>query len=129
MSKAINWPSQFLDEVINEKTSDIKVAFRLGDLYYDHHYYVEDEVVDIRVNHKVIRQGQIIGNMRLCKINELSEDDFAKQKTNLKTVENVVQYLADTYNEEVESSSEITVIYYKNLELPEVIGTNSDPHM
>lgn len=129
MSKAINWPSQFLDEVINEKTNEIKVAFRLGNLYYDHHYYVEDEVVDIRVNHKVIRQGQIIGNMRLCKIKELSQDDFAKQKSTLKSVDDVVHYLADTYNEEVGNSTVITVIYYKNLELPQEIGTNSDPHM
>lgn len=129
MSKAINWPSEFLKDVINANTTDIKVALRLGSIYYDHSYYVPDEIVDIRVNHKVIRKGIIIGELKLCKINQLTPDDFQKLKQGLNTIDNVVTYLAATYNQEVTPETEVTVIYYRNLDREEDLPQVDDPHM
>ena len=129
MSKAINWPEQFLNEVNKENTTDIRIAFRPGSIYYDHCYYVADEVVDIRVNHKIIRPGIIVGDLKLCKIKDLSDDDMAKQKEGLKSVDDIVKYLAETYNQEVSPESEITVVYYRNLDKPADEDKVDDPHM
>jgi len=128
MSKAINWPQQFLNEVINENTDDLKVAFRLGSIYYDHCYYVTDEIVDIRVNHKIIRQGQIIGNLKLCKICELVDNDLSMHKQDINTIEGVVNYLSKTYEQEVDPDTTITVIYYRNMGSQKNINRADDPH-
>lgn len=129
MSKAINWPIQYLNEVINEDSTKMKAAIRLGSIYYDHCYYVPDEVVDIRVNHKVIRQAKIQGEMKLCPLSELTETDFSALKSDLNTLQEVVEYLAKTYEEEVDGQTQVTVVYYKNLEPQKNADKADDPHM
>lgn len=129
MAKAINWPEQYLNEVINENSQDQKAAIRLGSLYVDHCYYVPDEVVDIRVNHKVIRQGIIQGEMKLCKISELTEDDLKKLKSDIQNTQQIVEFLAKTYNEEVTPETTITVVYYRNISSSKDNERVDDPHM
>jgi hypothetical protein len=130
MAKAINWPGQFRNEVIEESTDQCFVAFRLGRLYYDHHYWVDGEIIDLRVNHKIIRKAVIVGEMKCCAIQDLTDEDFTAQKTGIKTHEQTVQFLAETYEKEVTPSSEITVVYYKNLPVdPEIMEVEDDPHM
>jgi len=80
MPKAINWPQQFREEVIAEDAEQICCAFRLGSLYYENRYWVPDEVVDIRVNHRRIRKGQVLGDLRQCAIRELTDEDLRHQK-------------------------------------------------
>ncbi|MEW5819487.1 MAG: hypothetical protein AB1782_04795 [Cyanobacteriota bacterium] len=129
MSKAINWPAQFINEVINADTKDIKIAVRLGSIYYDHCYYVPDEIVDIRVNHKITRQGKIVGDMKLCKICELTPDDFSKLKTGLKDIDSLVKYLSQNYDQEVTPEAIVTVIYYRNADKEKAYAQVDDPHM
>lgn len=129
MTKAINWPARFLNDVINENPTDTLLAIRLGTIYYDHCYYVPDEVVDIRVNHKVVRQGIIVGDMKLCKLKDLSEDDLKKEKAGLKTIDELVKYLAQTYGQEVTPDEDVTVVYYRNLNAQETADRVDDPHM
>ena len=64
MAKAINWPTQFRDEVLGEDTDTLRCALRLGTLYYDNQYWVPDAVVDIRVNHLKIRKAKIAGDLK-----------------------------------------------------------------
>lgn len=129
MSKAINWPAQYLSEVINEDTTSVKIALRLGDIYHKHCYYVPDEVVDIRVNHNIIRQGIVVGEMKLCKINELTPEDLEKEKSGLKSIDEIVSYLAKTYNQEVTPETEVTAVYYKNKPAENIADRVDDPHM
>jgi hypothetical protein len=129
MSKAINWPAEYLNEVINENAEDEKIALRTGSIYYDHCYYVPDEVVDIRVNHKVIRQGIITKELKLCKIKELTEEDLSKEKSDLKTLDKIVSYLSRVYDQDITPESEITVVYYRNLSKSEMSDRVDDPHM
>jgi len=83
MGKAINWPEQFYDEVISENSDDVRIALRLGSLYYNNNYYEPNEVVDIRVNHKIVRRGVIVDNMKLMPIRDLDEDLLKKYKKEL----------------------------------------------
>jgi hypothetical protein len=129
MTKAINWPQQYLNEVINEDSEKVRAALRLDAVYYDHSYYVPEEIIDIRVNHKIIRQGIIIGEMKLCKIKDLSEEDFTKLKSDIQTPEKIIKYLSTTYDKEVKPDSEVTVIYYRNLTKEETADRIDDPHM
>lgn len=129
MSKAINWPSQFLNEVINENNEDLRVAFRLGSVYYDHCYYVNDDIVDIRVNHKVIRQGLIVGDLKLCKICEITDDDLKKHKMPVQSIDNLISYLSKNYNEDANSQTLVTVVYYKNIGSQKSSERLDDPHM
>ncbi len=130
MSKAINWPAQFREDVINESIDQLRVAFRLGRLYYDNHYWVDGEEVDIRVNHKIIRKGVIQGDLKCCLIQELDDSDYEAQKQGLKTAAQVIQFLAETYQKDVSPQTEITVVYYKNRPLdPAIMEVEDDPHM
>lgn len=129
MAKAINWPADFLDEILKENNEDIKVAFRLGSIYFDHQYYIPDEIVDIRCNHKVVRQGVIAGDMKLCKIKELTENILNKQKQSLKDTETVIKFLNDTYQQETSPETLVTVVFYKNLPLETEENKVDDPHM
>jgi hypothetical protein len=57
MAKAINWPAQYRDTVLNEPLNTTFAAVRLGRLYFDNQFWVPDEVVDVRVNSLVVRRG------------------------------------------------------------------------
>ncbi len=130
MAKAINWPARYREEVISESTEPLRCAFRPGRLYFDHQYWVDGEEVDIRVNHKVIRKAVIAGDLKCCRIGDLSTADFIAQKSDLKSVEQVVCYLSEIYGNPLSEDSEITVVYYRNRPInPEIMEVEDDPHM
>ena len=130
MSKAINWPSQFRDEVLGEDTAGLHCALRLGRMYYENQYWVPDEVVDIRVNHLKIRKAKIVGELKLCPIKDLSATDLAQYKSTLRTPEAVAAFLAGNYQQPVDANTEVTVVYYKNMPIvPEDVEVQDDSHM
>ncbi len=130
MAKAINWPRQYRDEVMEEPSDKRFAAFRLGRLYFDNHYWVAGEEVDIRVNHRIIRRATIIGDMKCCSIEDLMPEDYEAQKSDLKTPEAVISFLSSTYEKPVTPQTEVTVVYYQNHPLdPEIMDTQDDPHM
>jgi len=129
MAKAINWPGSFRDEVIGESTEKLCCAFRLGRLYYDNQYWVDGEVIDIRVNHIIIRKALIVGEMKCCPISDLTPEDFDCQKSSIQSQEAVVQFLATTYDQLVTPDMEISIVYYRNQPLdPAVLEVPDDPH-
>lgn len=130
MAKAINWPAQFREEVIAEDTESERIALRLGSLYYENRYWVPDEIVDIRVNHKKIRKGVVVGDLRQCAIKDLGPDDLVRQKQTLRDRQALVRFLSETYNQPVDENTLVTIVTYKNRPLvPEEIEEQDDPHM
>ncbi len=130
MAKAINWPIQFRDEVIAEDCEQERIALRLGDLYYQNRYWVPDEVVDIRVNHKKIRKGVIVGDLRQCAIKDLTTQDLQQQKQALQSHAALIRFLAETYNQPVDENTRVTIVTYKNQPIiPDDMETQDDPHM
>lgn len=130
MAKAINWPLQFREEVIAEDCEAERCALRLGSLYYENRYWTPDEMVDIRVNHKKIRKGQVVGDLKQCAIQELSKTEFERLKRSLQTHEAIIQYLSDTYGQPVDGQTRVTVVTYKNQPvIPEELEAQDDPHM
>jgi len=130
MAKAINWPLSFREEVIQEDTDSVHLALRLGDLYYQNRYWVEDEVVDIRVNHKVIRKGVIVGDLRQKPLQELNQEDFSLLKSSLRNLEALQSFLSQTYQATVTPETPITLVAYRNLPVnPEEVEAEDDPHM
>ena len=127
MAKAINWPEQFHEEVLAESTDSPKIALRIGSLYFDNGYYVNGEIVDIRVNHKIVRKGQIQDEMRLSQIKDLSADEVKSYKTPLQDKSNIIDFLSNNYNQPVNEETFVTVITYKNLPL-EAVDVHDDPH-
>lgn len=128
MSKALNWPARFYDEVLSENTDDRRIALRIGSVYYDNSYYPQGEIIDIRVDHKVVRKGQIIDDMRLLKIKELTDEQISQYKSSLNSKSQIIKFLSDNYGRHVDENTAVTVISYKN------IATNQndsieDPHM
>lgn len=130
MAKAINWPGQFREEIIAEDTQAEHIALRLGDLYYENRYWVPDEVVDIRVNHKKIRKATVIGDLRQCAIRELDEDDLSRLKQPLRSQQALIRFLAETYSQPVDETTLVTVVTYRNHPIvPEEMEVQDDPHM
>ena len=128
MAKAINWPLSFREEVIQEETDSLHLALRLGDLYYQNRYWVEDEVVDIRVNHKVIRKGVIVGDLRQMPLSQFSSEDFALLKSSLKDLSALQNFLSQTFQTEVTPETAVTLVTYRNLPVnPDEV--EDDPHM
>lgn len=115
MAKSIHWPAPFLEEVLAEDDKTLRCAFRLGRLYYDEPYWAPDEIVDIRVNHEIVRQAVVVGSLKCCPIRELTLSDLSMQKKLLQTASNVIAYLRETYKQPVDDMTEITVVYYRNL--------------
>ncbi|EKE02861.1 MAG: hypothetical protein ACD_20C00322G0004 [uncultured bacterium] len=128
MAKAINWPQEFYDEVINEDMDTPRVTLRLGTLYYDNGYYVNDETVDIRVNHKIVRKGRIIDEMSIAKIGELSDDTLSKYKSTLRDKSKVIDFLASNYKQPVDEQTVVTIVTYKNIPFENDEGID-DPHV
>ena len=115
MAKAINWPKGFEEIVSSENTDQVFCALRPGRLYYDNSYWVDGEVVDIRVDQATVRQGVVVGELKCCAIQDLSPDDLASHKRGLQTPEAIVRHLSERYGQPVSSADEVTVVYYKNL--------------
>lgn len=130
MAKAINWPLVFRDEVIGEDCESLHCAFRLGSLYYENRYWVPDEVVDIRVNHKKIRKAVVVGDLQQCPIDALTDDQLRLQKTTLRTKERLIRFLSDTYNQPVDEKTLVTIVTYRNQPIvQEEMEQQDDPHM
>ncbi len=130
MAKAINWPLTFRDEVINEDSDRLHCACRLGSLYYEHRYWVPDEVVDIRVNHRKIRKATVVGDLRQSPIRELAESDWAGLKSSLRTPAALIRFLSKTYNQPVTEETLVTIVSYRNHPvIPEDMEQQDDPHL
>lgn len=128
MSKAINWPERFKNEIINEDTSSPKIALRLGSIYHDKNYFHLDDVVDIRVGNLVVRKAQILDDTYVTTITELEDELLPFFKKELDTKEKIVDFLSQTYNQQVTTDSQITVIAYVNRPITQDFE-NDDPHM
>lgn len=114
---------------MEESTDKLCAAFRLGRLYYDNHYWVSGDLVDVRVNHRIIRKAIVEGEMKCCPIKELDAGDYEAQKHSLKTMEAVIRFLSAQYNQAVDPDTEVSVVYYRNQPLdPEILEVEDDPH-
>ena len=133
MAKAINWPLAFREEVLTEDCEHERVALRLGDLYYQNHYWTPNEVVDIRVNHKKIRQAVIVGELRQCPLGSLGSEEFRRQKRSLQSVEAIRRFLAENYGhplDALDDQTPVTIVTYKNRPInPDEVEVDDDPHM
>jgi len=127
MAKAINWPQEFYDEIMAEDMTSPRIALRLGSLYYDNAYYTDKEIVDIRVNHKIVRLAEITGEIKLVAIKDITEEELSKYKNGMDTKEAVINFLSKTYNQQVNEDTQVTLINYKNLTVVE--PEDDDPHM
>jgi len=128
MSKAINWPEEFYNEILSESINEPKIALRLGSLYFDHGYYTDGDLIDIRVNHKIAREAKIIGDMKLMKIKDLSSDLLSMYKNRLKQKNEIINFLEKNYNKPVNEETDITVITYSYLPFREDEEID-DPHL
>lgn len=115
MAKAINWPASLREDVLSEDCDALHTAFRLGRLYFENQFWVPEEVVDIRVNHLRIRKGVVRGELKLCKIGEITPEDLGRHKRPAQTAEALAQYLAETYQQTVTLNTDVTIVTYQNL--------------
>lgn len=127
MAKAINWPKEFYEEVIQEDQTSPKIAVRIGSILFDNAYFSDGEIIDIRVNHKIVRKGMILGEAQLKKIKELTDEDFSMCKKSMYSKSNLISFLSNNYNLLVNDETSVTVITYKNLDLAPL--EDDDPHM
>lgn len=122
MGKAIHWPQVFRDEVLSEDTEAKRGAIRLGRLYFDNQYWVNGEAILIRVNHLIVRPAIVVDELKCCKIEDLTPQDYEALKSSLRNQEALMTFLAQNYNQPVNPQTEITVVYYKNLPIdPELL--------
>jgi len=128
MAKAINWSQEFYEEIINEDSDSLKLALRLGSLYFDNAYYADGDVVDVRVNHKIVRKARIMGDIRLSKIKDLTTENLSMCKNLLRKHADIINFLATNYNQVVGEDAVVTVIAYKNLAKEEA-EVFDDPHL
>jgi hypothetical protein len=119
MAKSINWPLTFLTAVQKEPENQPFLAVRLGKLYFDNQYWVPDEIVDIRVNHEIVRQGKVVSPVQLTTVSELTSQQLAQLKPSLQSIDALINFLQSTYQPEtpVSPETEITLVEYINLPL------------
>lgn len=115
MAKAINWPKEFRDEILQENKDEIKIALRIGPFYAECGYYEENDIVDIRADEEILRKASIPCPPKVTTIKNLATSDLYRLKEVLRDKDSIVNFLSKTYNKEVDENSEITVITYKNL--------------
>lgn len=127
MAKAINWPKEFYDEIVSEDMESARIAIRPSSIYYDNGYYTPNEVVDIRVDHKVVRKAVILGNLKLIKIKDISDETLAKYKKSMLNKQDLINFLLKNYNQHINEDNEVTLITYRNLEM--ALPEDDDPHM
>ena len=87
MAKSINWPVAFLSVVQAEPENQPFLAVRLGKLYFDNQYWVPDEIVDIRVNHEIVRQGKVVSPVQLTTVSKLTTQQLAQLKPSIQSSE------------------------------------------
>ncbi|MDD3014779.1 MAG: hypothetical protein PHC34_13845 [Candidatus Gastranaerophilales bacterium] len=127
MAKAINWPQELYEEIINEDSDNPRIALRIGDLYFNNGYFVDNEIVDIRVDHKIIRKAVIIDDLKLFKIKELPENLILFNKNQLRSKFEIISFLSRNYNQPVDEETLVTVVTYRNLPI-EKKDVLDDPH-
>lgn len=127
MPKAINWPLEFYNEIINEDIEKPRIALRIGSLYFDTGYYVNGEIVDLRVNHKIVRKAQIIDDLKLYTIDQIPVELILLNKNKLHDKGNIIKFLSENYNQTVDAETPVTVIKYRNLNI-EDHDMVDDPH-
>ncbi len=127
MPKTIQWNEEFEQEILNEKTGSIQIAIRPGRLYFDTQYFKKGDIVDIRVQNKVIRKAMIQNEPKLIQINELTHSEYNVLKSSINTKEKLKYFLEKNYKTELDDTSEITVITYNNMNLV-YLKENVDPH-
>ncbi|MDD3150691.1 MAG: hypothetical protein PHV68_07630 [Candidatus Gastranaerophilales bacterium] len=128
MPKSINWPQEFYKEIINEEVKSLKVAIRPGTLYADTNYFRKNDIVDIRVNHKIVRKALIYHDMLVGQINELPENITDLFKAEYKSQKLIAEFLKKTYNKHVDENTMVTIIPYLNLPLQKEVNVD-DPHL
>lgn len=128
MAKAINWPISFYDEIISEDTDSFFVALRPGSLYSDTKYYHKGDVVDVRVNHKIVRKAVIAKNLITAKIKDLDHTVLDYFKKGYQSKNKIADFLKTNYNKPIDESSTVTVITYYNLPVEQDVELD-DPHM
>jgi hypothetical protein len=114
MAKAINWPAQYRDTVLNEPINTTFAALRLGRIYFDNQFWVPDEIVDVRVNSLVVRRGQVVGELWCGPLAQLPPDVYPQLKADLQTPEALLEFLKRTYQQTVTPDTEVTVVRYRN---------------
>lgn len=119
MSKAINWPEKYAEEILKENKNEIKIAIRLGTLYDENEYYKQDDIVDIRTGDKILRKAQIACPTKTTKIKNIATSDLYRLKGDLHSNDSIVKFLTDTYNKKVDEETTVTIITYKNLDIVE----------
>lgn len=115
MAKSINWPACFATVIENEPNYTPLMAVRVGRLTYDNHYWVPDEVVDIRADQQVIRPARIIAPLRCLPIAELPPEVYSQLKPTLRTQAELMEYLAQQYNQVVLPTTEVTLVAYMHI--------------
>lgn len=128
MAKAINWPKDFYNEVISEDTDSFFIALRPGSLYSDTKYYAKGEVVDVRVDHKIVRKAVIAKDMITAKIKDLDYSILGYFKKGYQSTRKVADFLETNYNKPIDEASTVTVITYYNLPVEQDVEYD-DPHM
>jgi hypothetical protein len=136
MAKAIHWPAQYRDVILNEPDvnpsgAGLYCALRLGAQYFEHQYWVDGEVVDIRVNHLRVRKGRVVGSVEQYPLSDLPDKVYEALKTDLKTPEQVQAFLNQTYGQYVTQpvtmDTPISVVFYTlHPVIPEEMETEDD---
>jgi hypothetical protein len=114
VAKAINWPPDFRDTVINEPIGVLFCAVRLGRLYFENTYWTPDEVVDIRVGNLVVRRGVVRGSLWAGAIADLPALVYQRLKPGLQTEGQLLDYLRRNYNQALGPTAQVTVVTYEN---------------
>jgi hypothetical protein len=125
MPKTINWPLSCYEAITTATPESEVLALRLGTLYYDNRYWNPGDVVDVRVNHEIMRQAEISREMRSCRIEELDEADWALLPFPCQSSADVVAFLRQTYPEKhaeepIAEASIVSVVYCRYLEMAPV---------
>lgn len=128
--KSINWPTAFRSWILEAPNHSVLKAPRLGRLYYDNHYWSDGDEVLIRCNHKVIRPALVVGHL-LCKpLNQWTPRTMDGLPPSLQSLEQLIDYLANTYQQPVDETSEATLVSYQVLPInPDLLEVEDDPHM
>lgn len=122
MPKAINWPAQFKQQLLDDSEGERRMALRPKAIYFEHRYWTDGDIVDLRANGEVLRSARIVGEMKCCPINALLLDDLAAFLPGVMTMDALCDYLQVTYPEchaaePISPETLVSVVYYENLPL------------
>ncbi|MFN8615309.1 MAG: hypothetical protein U0003_05305 [Vampirovibrionales bacterium] len=127
MPKAIHWPAPFRKIIENEDCETLFVAFRLGDFYYQGRYWQPHEVVDVRCNHRRVRQAVVVGDMTCTTVAQLTPEQWAQQKPGLRDLAGLTAFFETHYQTAITPSTVLSVVTYRNLPLsPETMDPDED---